>query len=57
MAERGEFLAIGHEFGAFAHVRAIDAKNLVVGAGGQHFTRVVRLAAERSRYLMPSRNA
>ena len=33
--ERGEFLAIGHEFGAFAQIGAIDPENLVVGAGHQ----------------------
>jgi hypothetical protein len=32
MPERRQFLAIGHEFGAFAQFGAIDPENLVVGA-------------------------
>jgi hypothetical protein len=35
MTKCGEFLAVGHEFGTFAELGAIDAKNLVVGAGQQ----------------------
>jgi hypothetical protein len=35
MTKCGEFLAVGHEFGAFAELGAFDARDLVVGAGQQ----------------------
>jgi hypothetical protein len=45
-AERGEFLAIGHELGAFAHIGAVDPENLIAGAGHYRVAGlVVRLVA------------
>jgi hypothetical protein len=35
MPERREFPTVGHELGTFARLGAVDAKNLVVGAGQQ----------------------
>ena len=46
MPKCGEFLAVGHEFGTFAHVCAIDAKDIVVGTGQQGIGGlVIRLVA------------
>ena len=46
MTKCGEFLAVGHEFGTFAHVSAVDAKNLDVGTGQQGIGGlVIRLVA------------
>src|ERR1700704_4445086 len=39
--DRGEFLAVGHQRGTFAGVGAIEAENLVIGAGDKGILRFV----------------